>query len=69
MLLAVDTLPQIDAPVRWRLATRIAFRWTVVYFTLYVCFTQMLSGLIVLPVGDVLHDRLVLPVELRYILA
>jgi hypothetical protein len=53
MLLAVDTLPQTDAPVRWRLATRIAFRWTVVYFTLYVCFTQMLSGLIVLPVGGV----------------
>jgi hypothetical protein len=52
MLLAVDTLPQTDAPVRWRLATRLAFRWSVAYFTLYVCFTQMLSGLLVLPAGN-----------------
>ena len=52
MLLATDTLPQVEAPPRWRLGTRIAFRWCVTYFTLYVCFTQMLGGLIVLPVGN-----------------
>lgn len=44
MLLATDILPQSEVPVRWRLATRVAFRWCVVYFPLYVCFTRMLSA-------------------------
>ncbi len=52
MLLVVDTLPQTEATVRWRLATRIAFRWCVAYFTLYVWFSQMLSSLFVLPAGN-----------------
>lgn len=53
MLLAADTVAQTAAPVRWHLATRLAFRWTVLYFTLYVWFTQMLSSLFVLPAGNV----------------
>ena len=48
---AVATLPPpAPAPVaRWSLATRIAFRFTCLYFTLYVVSTQMLGSLIVIP--------------------
>ena len=45
-----------DRPIpvdRWSLATRIAFRFSFVYFGLYVVTTQMLTGLLVLPVGYV----------------
>lgn len=35
--------------VRWKPATRIAFRFSFLYFGLYVLTTQMLSGLIVVP--------------------
>src|SRR4051812_48840563 len=35
--------------VRWTLATRIAFRWCCLYFTLYVISTQMVSSLMPLP--------------------
>jgi hypothetical protein len=38
-----------DAP--WSVPVRIGFRFAVIYFTLYVCLTQMLQGLIPLPVG------------------
>ena len=43
---------QEAAPIRWRLATRIAFRLCVSYFGLYVISTQMLNGLLILPFGD-----------------
>ena len=52
---AVDVLPREDArPLadvqpRWTLATRLAFRFCFLYFTLYVLTTQMLGGL--LPFG------------------
>jgi hypothetical protein len=53
-MLALETPPVVPIAVsRWRLATRVAFRFCVLYFGLYVATTQMLSGLIVLPVGDV----------------
>ena len=37
----------------WSLTKRIAFRLCVIYFGLYIATTQMLQGLIVLPVGNV----------------
>jgi hypothetical protein len=37
---------------RWHPVTRIAFRFSVTYFTLYVLLTQMLGGLLVLQVPD-----------------
>ena len=40
------------APVEWSLAARIAFRLTFLYFSFYVVTTQMLGGLLILPVGD-----------------
>jgi hypothetical protein len=51
--LTTDTLPQTAAPVRWRLGTRVAFRFCVVYFTLYVLCTQMLGGLMALPLVNI----------------
>ena len=57
----IDTLPETDPPPispleprvtsgpRWSLARRIAFRFSFIYFTLYVVTTQMLGGL--LPFG------------------
>jgi hypothetical protein len=54
----IDTLPQSSAPAipplhqevepqpRWNLATRMAFRFCFLYFTLYVVSTQMLGGLL-----------------------
>jgi hypothetical protein len=42
-----------ESVVRWRLPLRVAFRFSFVYFTLYVVSTQMLGGLLVLPVGSV----------------
>src|SRR5882672_10579449 len=49
---AIDA-PRVELAARWRLATRIAFRFCFVYFGLYVVCTQMLGGLLVLPVGSV----------------
>jgi hypothetical protein len=37
-------------PVRWKPATRVAFRFCFIYFGLYVLLTQMISGLLRLPV-------------------
>jgi hypothetical protein len=42
----------LEPPVRWRLATRVAFRFCGLYFTLYVISTQMVSALLPLPVGN-----------------
>ena len=38
--------PPADVQPRWNLATRIAFRFTFLYFSLYVLTTQMLGGLL-----------------------
>jgi hypothetical protein len=38
--------PAVEAPPRWNLATRIAFRFTFLYCSLYVVTTQMLGGLL-----------------------
>lgn len=46
-----DKTPAAPPPRAWSLATRIVFRFTFVYFGLYVLTTQMLHGLIVLPIG------------------
>jgi hypothetical protein len=47
-------IARVEAPVRgWSLATRVAFRFGVSYFALYILTTQMVSALIVLPVGNV----------------
>jgi uncharacterized membrane protein YphA (DoxX/SURF4 family) len=45
----VGALPLAEVRPRWNLATRVAFRLSFVYFTLYVVTTQMLGGL--LPFG------------------
>ena len=52
----VETLPDTHLSVtrdvslvRWRLGTRIAFRFCAVYFTLYILATQMISSLASLP--------------------
>ena len=45
----VEALPLAEVRPRWTLATRVAFRLSCVYFTLYVVTTQMLGGL--LPFG------------------
>ena len=39
-----------DPPRVWRPATRIAFRFCVLYFGLYVVFTQMLGSLFRMPI-------------------
>jgi hypothetical protein len=52
MLESVDAVVSVAAPspaVRWRLATRVAFRFCFLYFGLYVLTTQMLGGLWLLP--------------------
>src|SRR5215471_4051388 len=43
---AAERRPQ---PVRWRLTTRVAFRFAFVYLTLYVLTTQMLAGFWIIP--------------------
>ena len=45
------TEPETVPAARWSLPTRIAFRFSVVYFSLYILFTQMFAGLVVLPFG------------------
>jgi len=42
-----------DQAVRWSLGARIAFRFRVLYFGLYVLTTQMLAGLLILPFDGV----------------
>jgi hypothetical protein len=59
--LVEDTPPERDGATAaatpdaaaWSLPARILFRFGVIYFSLYILTTQMLSGLIVLPVGSV----------------
>ena len=47
--LVAEAPAQDAAPIRWRLATRVAFRLCVSYFGLYVIATQMLNSLVILP--------------------
>jgi len=50
----VTVEPVSIAPaVHWRSATRVGFRFCFIYFSLYVLATQMISGLLPLPVGNV----------------
>ena len=51
---APRTVPVVvNEPMRWSLPTRIAFRFGVLYFGLYVLTTQMLGGLLILPFDSV----------------
>jgi uncharacterized membrane protein YphA (DoxX/SURF4 family) len=43
---------QTEAPPRWSLATRIAFRFCFVYFGLYCLSTQIITSLIAIPTID-----------------
>lgn len=70
MIADLDVAPVAVAPVdlpepapRWRLATRVAFRLSVVYFTLYVFFTQMLSGLLLQPWFNLPQFGLIAPMR------
>src|SRR5262245_13497711 len=45
-------VPRPPAP-QWRLSTRIAFRFAVLYFGLYVVLTQMLGSLLAVPNIDI----------------
>ena len=38
--------PPADVQPRWSLATRIAFRFSFLYFSSYIVLTQMLGGLL-----------------------
>ena len=42
----------VERTVRWRLRTRVAFRVCFLYFSLYVITTQMIGGLLILPIGN-----------------
>ncbi len=51
-----QVVPAVDTPqVRWSGTTRIAFRFCFSYFGLYVLVTQMLQGLVLLPIGPPLE--------------
>jgi len=49
--LVIAPAPRADIiePVRWNLGTKLAFRFTTLYFGLYVLTTQMLNGLWIVP--------------------
>jgi hypothetical protein len=52
----VTTVPPITTDARaarWSPLTRLAFRFCVLYFGIYVLMTQMLNALVVLPLGNV----------------
>jgi hypothetical protein len=52
-VVSLPTGPAAPAQVPWTIATRVAFRFCVAYFGMYVLFTQMFNGLVVLPVGGI----------------
>ena len=41
-----------ESSLTWRPATRVVFRFSFLYFGLYILTTQMLGGLVLLPVGE-----------------
>jgi hypothetical protein len=51
-MLLLDPASVWRVATAWHPATRVAFRFFATYFTLYVLTTQMLPGMVVLPVGD-----------------
>jgi len=51
-MLLLDPASVWRAATAWHPATRVAFRFFGTYFTLYVLTTQMLQGILVLPVGE-----------------
>jgi hypothetical protein len=51
-MLLLDPASVWRAATAWHPATRVAFRFSGTYFTLYVLTTQMLQGILVLPVGE-----------------
>ncbi len=51
-MLLLDPASVWRVATAWHPGTRVAFRFFAAYFTLYVLTTQMLPGMVVLPVGD-----------------
>ena len=51
-MLLLDPASVWRAATAWHPGTRVAFRFFGTYFTLYVLTTQMLQGILVLPVGE-----------------
>jgi hypothetical protein len=51
-MLLLDPASVWRVATAWHPATRVAFRFFATYFTLYVLTTQMLQGMLVLPIGD-----------------
>lgn len=49
----IEISPDDRLPLRWRLATRIAFRFGVLYFFLYGITTQMFTSMLALPDIDI----------------
>ncbi|HKD19135.1 MAG TPA: DoxX family protein [Thermoanaerobaculia bacterium] len=49
----LENLERPEAPPRWRLATRIAFRFCFLYFAAYVAVTQLLPTIVPIPRVDV----------------
>ncbi|MGH9393557.1 MAG: hypothetical protein ACRD1E_05255, partial [Terriglobales bacterium] len=45
-------LSALSAPPRWRPLTRVAFRFCVLYFGLYIVLTQMLTSLLFVTTND-----------------
>lgn len=43
----------MSLPVRWKPATRVAFRFCFIYFGLYILLTQMISGMLRSPFGRI----------------
>jgi hypothetical protein len=48
-----EAAPAVPPAPRWNLATRLAFRFCVIYFGAYVVTTQMWGSLVILPKGNV----------------
>ena len=72
-MLALDPpVTRVDAPIetavqtplaRWSLPARVAFRFCVLYFGLYVLLTQMLNGLLQLPIPRLDRMLMAKPIE------
>jgi hypothetical protein len=48
-----ESLERAEASLRWRLATRIAFRFVFLYFVSYIAVTQVLASIVPIPKIDV----------------
>ena len=65
----VVSSPAAPAQAPWSIATRVAFRFCVAYFGMYVLFTQMFNGLVVLPVGGIPPPGMLLRPLVRWVTA